>query len=298
MISNHPQLWICAKGVHSGCGVDEDGTPEYRIACTRIWHHMASPNSSGRFVIVCGGCRPRAKGFTSIISVILYWPTIGKDVQDVTQLMFFQREKLLKGLTGNFLDAWNTEGFWSDVAGHHSEWPILMSSHVTQISNVALFFFKGGQQCRQKSNAKKIIVKSVLDSIHKNLFWSSKSTQKLSICLQKDPQVKTWPHEDQACGFYPVKFDQNLQMIDTIFEWMTTLGCIDTSKVGDWELIQTHKENDMETSKSLRIACFVYMFSCFFSNLWSFKALHRHSWMSIHSDSGKLLHLAGLCCWL
>lgn len=34
-----------------------------------------------------------------------------------------------------------------------------------------------------------------------------------------------------ACGFYPPHLDKNLEMIDAIFQWMTSLGCIDTSKV-------------------------------------------------------------------
>lgn len=37
--------------------------------------------------------------------------------------------------------------------------------------------------------------------------------------------------QDHACGFWPKDLQQNLAMVDAIFEWMASNTCIDTSKV-------------------------------------------------------------------
>ncbi|CAK9069984.1 unnamed protein product [Durusdinium trenchii] len=37
--------------------------------------------------------------------------------------------------------------------------------------------------------------------------------------------------KDHACGFWPKDLQQNLAMVDAIFEWMASNTCIDTSKV-------------------------------------------------------------------
>lgn len=48
-------------------------------------------------------------------------------------------------------------------------------------------------------------------------------------CL--DARNITTQNQEAVCGFWPNELDKNLEMIDEIFQWMTGLGCIDTSKV-------------------------------------------------------------------